>query len=90
MKNNFEQEREINEMLRQQELFTDFVEIKEKDTEYPFKAVVIQMDGDWKHEHMRLDEVMKENGYVYLLKEMVQDSDSDWYVAKHIYTKWGW
>ena len=85
-----ELERQIEEMLRKEELYTDDISIYEKDTKFPFKAVVIQIDGDWKHEHIRLDEVMKENGYVYLLKEMVQDSDSDWYVAKHIYTKWEW
>lgn len=90
MNKNYEQEREINEMLRKQGIYADYVEIKEKDTEYPFKALVIQVDGDWKHEHIMLDEIMKHYGFVYLLKEIVEESDGDWYTAKHIYTRWEW
>jgi hypothetical protein len=90
MNKNYELEREIDEMLRQKELYTDDVSIYEKDTKYPFKALEVQIDGDWKHEHIRLDEVMKANGWMLLLKEMVEDSDGDWYTAKHIYTRWEW
>ena len=80
-------ERKLDEILRENELYTDFINVYEKDTKYPFKAVEIQINGDWKHEHLRLDYIMKKLGYIFLNKEVIGDSDGDWYVGKHLYTK---
>ena len=41
-------------------------------------------DGDWKHDHIFLKNLMAKNGYVYFgCKEFGEDSGGDWYSAVH-------
>lgn len=81
-------ENAIDNFLRNEELWTDSVRFYEKDTKYPFPAIVIEIRGDWKHEHLRLDNVMKEQGYIHLFDETTESDGSDCYTARHIFTSW--
>ena len=41
-------------------------------------------DGDWKHDHIRLKNLMAKNGYVlFSSKEIGEDTGGDWYSAIH-------
>ena len=41
-------------------------------------------DGDWKHDHIRLKNLMAKNGYFYFgCKEFGEDTGGDWYSAIH-------
>ena len=89
MKNKYELEREIEESLNQEKLYVDYVTIDDSRKTYPLPVLIIKISGDWKHEHLRLDYSLAEQGYVTLGKEITEESDGDWYTAKHIYYKEG-
>lgn len=41
-------------------------------------------DGDWKHDHIRLKNLMAKNGYILFgSKEIGEDTGGDWYSAIH-------
>jgi len=41
-------------------------------------------DGDWKHDHIRLKNLMAKNGYIFFgSKEIGEDTGGDWYSAIH-------
>lgn len=47
-------------------------------------CVCIEIDGDWKHEHLRLDWLIKENFEVLFNNSTVlDDTGCDWYNAVH-------
>lgn len=41
--------------------------------------------GDWKHDHIYLKNVMKDNGFVYVGEEVTEEDGSDCYSATHTY-----
>jgi hypothetical protein len=42
------------------------------------------INGDWKHDHIRLKNMMAKNGYIYFgFKEFGEDTGGDWYSAIH-------
>lgn len=43
--------------------------------------------GDWKHEHMYCDYLMREKGYRLIDETNVVGNDSDCYSSTHIYKK---
>ena len=43
--------------------------------------------GDWKHDHMYLNHVMKENGYCLTDEEVTEEDGSDAYSAVHTFLK---
>ena len=43
--------------------------------------------GDWKHDHLYLNHVMKENGYIPRGEEVTEEDGSDAYSAVHIFLK---
>ena len=48
-----------------------------------FISITVE-DGDWKHDHIRLKNLMSKNGYVYFgCKEIGEDTGGDWYSAIH-------
>lgn len=48
--------------------------------------IKVDVSGDWKHEHLRCDWLIKDNFKVLLNGEEVTESDdSDCYVSTHIY-----
>ena len=44
----------------------------------------VTIEGDWKHDHLRLIHTMHRMGY-HAVAEVVYDSDSDWYKADYIF-----
>lgn len=42
-------------------------------------------DGDWKHEHLRLQRLMEENGFTLVCRENIREDGSDCYSAVHTY-----
>ena len=49
-------------------------------------ALIIRVEGDWKHEHAAIDQIAKETTNPDAMKEeVVEGGDSDWYVADHYY-----
>lgn len=46
------------------------------------------VDGDWRHDHMRLDYIMQDNGFTPVSVEYSgKPTDGDWYEATRIYKK---
>ncbi len=48
---------------------------------------VVNVTGDWKHDHGHIDWLMEKSGYKQVKKEIIGDNSSDWYKAKHYYVK---
>ena len=43
--------------------------------------------GDWKHEHLRCDNIMKGLGYAKIQEVITEDSGDDAYSSEHTYIK---
>ena len=43
--------------------------------------------GDWKHDHIYLVNVMKENGYILTSKVITEENGTDAYTAEYLFTK---
>ena len=52
-------------------------------------AVLISIDGDWKHAHGYADYLMEELGYKCEYQGVTEEDGSDWYTATHGYVKTG-
>lgn len=51
-------------------------------------SVEIYVDwGDWKHDHLYLNYIMKENGYLFTGEEVTEEDGSDAYSATHTFLK---
>lgn len=51
--------------------------------------ILIDIDGDWKHDHIFCDHLMASLGYKCEKEFLLEESESDWYNARHIYAKNG-
>lgn len=51
------------------------------------KEVVVEIEGDWKHDHRRADVLIQRLGYKLNRVETDGDGDSDFYKATHYYGK---
>ncbi len=49
--------------------------------------VIVQIDGDWKHDHLRCDYVMAQKGYGKIAEDVTDEDGSDWYGSKHCYKR---
>lgn len=74
--------KKLNEDLIRNELYAEDLLVKQDNDIF---RVAIVIDGDWKHEHLRLDDVMQKLGYMHLSTKEIGDSDSDYYEAEHQY-----
>lgn len=55
---------------------------------YAYDEIGICVDiswGDWKHEHLRCDYLMKLHGYTFVCSDVTESDGSDCYSATHIY-----
>ena len=43
--------------------------------------------GDWKHDHIYLVNVMKENGYIRISNVITEENGTDAYTAEYLFTK---
>jgi len=48
-------------------------------------VVFVEIEGDWKHEHLFLDNLLKKHGYVPMNNEVLSSDGGDWYTAKHAF-----
>lgn len=48
-------------------------------------VINVDVDGDWKHDHLAAQQIMEELGCALLGKEMVEESEDDSYHAIHHY-----
>ena len=68
----------IQNLLSANNLHYDF------DVDYEGFINITIEDGDWKHDHIFLKNLMSRNGYVYFgCKEIGEDTGGDWYSAIH-------
>ena len=49
--------------------------------------VDIRIYGDWKNDHFRLDDVMRENGFLFMSDDCVESDDFSCYTSTHHYKK---
>ena len=49
---------------------------------------IIVEDGDWKHDHLRLNYIMSKNNYIFIKENEIGTSDDDSYSSTH-YFKYG-
>ena len=52
--------------------------------EEPFYTV-IEVEGDWKHDHLHTDYLMEQIGYLLHHTETVESDGSDYYTARRYY-----
>lgn len=43
--------------------------------------------GDWKHDHLYCDHIMRENGYILINEDVIEEDGSDTYSSIHYYRK---
>lgn len=58
-----------------------------QDPKYPSCVICVKVDGDWKHDHLAVKEVLSEHGYNQIREDVVGSSDSDWYTSIHVVMK---
>lgn len=72
-----EKEHEINKLLEENKLFGEVY----SDSQLPI--IYIKIDGDWKHDHLFLSNLLKEHGYSYIGNHITSSDGSDSYEAVH-------
>lgn len=50
-----------------------------------FNTVQVFVDGDWKHDHLYLRNVMEMNGFQFLGENNILSDGQDWYSSEHWY-----
>lgn len=66
---------EMERFLRQNNLYCDCYDKSER-------LISIEIEGDWKHEHLRLKWILEEKGYE-CIKVYEEPSDDDCYFARY-------
>lgn len=51
------------------------------------KVVHVYVKGDWKHDHLRCNYLMKEQGYTLIGENVYEEDGSDSYASEHIFYK---
>jgi hypothetical protein len=75
-------EKDIQRIFKENEMWYDW------DVDFFDNTVEINVElGDWKHDHLCLDHVMKENGYILIDKKVTEEDGSDAYSAVHTFLK---
>ena len=73
-----------------EQLFTDAgINVQELHTweeeETEILHVEFDLSGDWRHDHIRAENIMEENGWV-MDEKQTEPSESDWYTAHYMFT----
>ena len=50
--------------------------------------LIVTLEGDWKHDHVRLNWLMSEEGYS-VLSEDAEDNGTDYYRSTHTFARTG-
>jgi len=70
-------EEKVNKLLNENNLYGEVY----CDAELP--VVNVEIDGDWKHVHLRLKNLMSEHGFSHIGEKVIEDTESDDYEAVH-------
>lgn len=49
--------------------------------------VAVEIEGDWKHDHLRTKWLMAEIGYKQVFETVTEEDGSDYYTAIHYFVK---
>ena len=74
---------QITNYLRENE--ADFNEVEEFDAAGVTLVKVSVEWGDWKHSHLRLDHLLKSQGFLLLKEDVTEEDGSDCYSSEHIF-----
>ena len=73
---------DLDNYLRKYEVYPDFVNIS------PDGSICVGIDwGDWKHDHLRADYLMRQLGYELVEERVTDDDGSDTYSSEHYYKR---
>lgn len=54
---------------------------------YSYDAIEVTIRGDWKHDHMWVDEGMWDLGFDKVKERLVEEGGSDYYSSTHYFKK---
>ena len=74
---------DINRIFKENNLYYDYFILSNNEM-----IGIIVEDGDWKHDHIRLNHIMLKNNYKLIKEEKIGTSDEDSYSSTH-YFKYG-
>lgn len=79
----------MNEQIKEVEnlLKGYWAEVYQDNSKYPSCVLCVEVDGDWKHDHLAVKHILTENGYNQIREEVIGDSDSDSYRSIHLVMK---
>ena len=72
-------EKKIQELLAKARKYPEFCKVNE--------TLQIHIDGDWKHDHIFINELMKSLGYTLIAERDSISDGSDFYYSRHVYLK---
>lgn len=50
------------------------------------KVARVDIDGDWKHDHLRADYLMEQKGFTKVSESVIYSNGDDTYLSAHFYT----
>lgn len=74
---------DINRIFKENNLYYDYFIL----SNYEMIGIIIE-NGDWKHDHLRLNYIMSKNNYIFVKENEIDTSDDDSYSSTH-YFKYG-
>lgn len=80
---NLNKEKEINDYLESNKLWCGYISYNNANNSVSIEII----DGDWKHDHLRCDFLMRNLDYSKLDEVITEDDGSDVYSSVHYYEK---
>ena len=54
---------------------------------YPSCTISVEIDGDWRHDHLRAMQMLSQEGYNEVRENVLGSQDSDVYKSEHVIMK---
>ena len=71
---------DINRIFKENNLYYDYFILSNNEM-----IGIIVEDGDWKHDHLRLNYIMSKNNYIFIKENEIGTSDDDSYSSTHYF-----
>lgn len=71
--------------FKEHKIYPDMISVDIPNSTPNSFAVEVHIEGDWKHDHLRLDKIMKSLDYIKTDEQEVGHSDEDSYNSIHYY-----